>query len=197
MLTRRIETQRWRRRLSHGAYWWLPGVSEDDVDDDVDDDDDDDDFDGDDDDMAEALDLALAPEQDENQLELSSFGSVFHSMHRSVYVRREQDEDVLQDSCIYLSKQEASYAPGEKSRLRLRAIVFECKLALRREMMFYITNGVPIPSWTRLVPQTDLPFLYGSPWMDGGISAVPLSGCVIWIIVVFCPVRSHRPSRCH
>ena len=46
-------------------------------------------------------------------------------------------------------------------------------LALRREMMFYITNGVPIPSWTRLTPQTDLPFLYGSPWMDGGISAVP------------------------
>ena len=158
--------------MSHGAYWWLPGVSEDDDDDDVDDDDDDDDdFDGDDDDMAEALDLALAPEQDENQLELSSFGSVFHSMHRSVYVRREQDEDVLQDSCIYLSKQEASYAPGEKSRLRLRAIVFECKLALRREMMFYITNGVPIPSWTRLAPQTDLPFLGGSPWMDG-ISAV-------------------------
>ena len=116
-------------------------------------------------------------------------------MHRSVYVRREQDEDVLQDSCIYLSKQEASYAPGEKSRLRLRAIVFECKLALRREMMFYITNGVPIPSWTRLAPQTDLPFLYGSPWMDGGISAVTLSGCVIWIIVVFCPVQSHRPSR--
>ena len=160
--------------MSHGAYWWLPGVSEDDDDDDVDDDDDDDDdFDGDAVDMAEALDLALAPEQDENQLELSSFGSVFHSMHRSVYVRREQDEDVLQDSCIYLSKQEASYAPGEKSRLRLRAIVFECKLALRREMMFYITNGVPIPSWTRLTPQTDLPFLYGSPWMDGGISAVP------------------------
>ena len=73
--------------MSHGAYWWLPGVSEDDVDDDVDDDDDDDDdFDGDDDDddVAEALDLALAPEQDENQFELTSFGSVFHSAPLSV-----------------------------------------------------------------------------------------------------------------
>ncbi len=50
-LTRRIETHRCRRRLTHGTYWWLPGVSEDDDDDDVDDDDDDDDdFDGDDDD---------------------------------------------------------------------------------------------------------------------------------------------------
>ena len=42
----------------------LPGVS----DDDDDDDDDDDADDGDDDAMAEAVDLALAPEQDENQL---------------------------------------------------------------------------------------------------------------------------------
>ena len=63
-LTRRIETQRWRRRLSHGAYLWLPGVS----DDDDDDDDDDDADDGDDDAMAEAVDLALAPELVDNQL---------------------------------------------------------------------------------------------------------------------------------
>ena len=63
-LTRRIETQRWRRRFSHGAYLRLPGVS----DDDDDDDDDDDADDGDDDAMAEAVDLALTPEQVENQL---------------------------------------------------------------------------------------------------------------------------------
>ena len=63
-LTRRIETQQWRRRFSHGAYLKLPGVS----DDDDDDDDDDDADDGDDDAMAEAVDLALAPELVDNQL---------------------------------------------------------------------------------------------------------------------------------
>ena len=63
-LTRRIETQRWRRRFSHGAYLRLPGVS----DNDDDDDDDDDADDGDDDAMAETVDLPLAPELDENQL---------------------------------------------------------------------------------------------------------------------------------
>ena len=64
-LTRRIETQQWRRRFSHRADLKLTGVC--DVDDDDDDDDDDAD-DGDDDAMAEAVHLARAPELDENQL---------------------------------------------------------------------------------------------------------------------------------
>ena len=68
----------------------LTGVC--DVDDDDDDDDDDDADDGDDDAMAEAVDLALAPE-------------LAHNMHRSLDDRREQGEEVLQDSCIYLAKQ--------------------------------------------------------------------------------------------
>jgi len=45
----------------------------------------------------------------------------------------------------------------KKTKFRLREIVVECMLALRRQMMFYITNEILMPSWTRLAPQTDLP----------------------------------------
>ena len=74
-----------RRRFSHMIDLKHTGVCDDEDDNDDDDDDADE---GDDDAMTEAVHLARAPELDENQ-----------------HDRREQDEEALQDSCIYLAKQ--------------------------------------------------------------------------------------------
>ena len=83
-------------------------------------------------------------------------------MHRSLDDRREQGEEVLQDSCIYL-------APGEKSRLPLRAIVFE----FAREMGHRrISPGPVAPSLTLPLGSNRYAVLRASP--SSGRTVLPL-----------------------